>query len=343
MFTLRKIAELLNARVIGDMEYKILGVNNIEKAQKNELSFLSDKRYLYKLQESLADSIIVEDDFEINDSLNKNWIIVNNPKLSFLKIQEYFLTPKKYSKTISDQAIIHKTTKIGTKNTIYPLVFIDQKTIISNQNVIYPNVSIGENVVIGNNCIIYPNCSIRDRTIIGDNVIIHSGTVIGSDGFGYVQDEKKHYKIPQIGIVKICDNVEIGANCTIDRAAFDYTIIGEGTKIDNLVHIAHNVILGKNNLMLSGTVLAGSSKFGDNVYCSGQVGILGHNQIGDDVIFYPATKYFAEHTKIESKTVLAGNPAVPVKQWKKNIFMQKKIEQLEKRLKDLENKHSNNN
>ena len=342
-FNLKELATLVNGKLLGQDDFIITGFNSLEQAKRDDLVFLAEKKHLESFKNSNAVSVIISEGITTDYSANKNWIIVDDARFAGALAKEKLMPFKEYSKKISSKAIIDSTAIIGKEVTIYPLAFIDKKAVIKDKTVIYPNTFIGEEVVIGKNCLIYPNCSILDRVTIGDNTIIHSGTVIGADGFGFVTKQKKHYKIQHTGSVIIGNNVEIGANCAIDRGSINDTVIGSGSKIDNQVHIAHNVIIGENALISAQFGIAGSSKLGNNFYCGGKVGILGHNIIEDNVIFYSSSVLLSENKTIKADTVLAGIPAIKATEWKKNAVLQKKLWKLEQRLHFLEKNQKNSN
>ena len=248
----------------------------------------------------------------------------------------------KIIREVHDTAVVGENVKIGKNVAIMPHVVIADNVEIGDNTVIYPHTYIGENCSIGDNSTIYPNVTIREQSKVGNEVIIHSNTVVGSDGFGFVTQKGKHNKVPQVGNVVIEDNVEIGANVALDRATTGNTIIKSGTKIDNFVHIAHNVIVGENCLVVAQTGIAGSTIVGNNVTFAGQCGCVGHIKIGDNTVFAARS---APISDVPANSFYAGFPAKPHREWlksKANVNkvpdMIKKIKELEKRLADLENK-----
>ncbi len=334
-FTLKELANFVQGELIGNENFKVVGCNSLERAQENELAFLVETKNLPDAKTSLAGAFLINQNIE-KDKLQKNLILVKNPRLAFNSIQRKFYPAKIYSKTISPQATIHPSVKLGKEVTIYPFVHIAENAEIGDGSILYPNVFIGADAKLGTGCIIYPACSIMDRVIIGKKVIIHSGTVVGSDGFGFETTKNKHHKIDHFGTVEIGDDVEIGANCAIDRGTIENTIIGDGTKLDNLVHIAHNVKLGKHNLLAGQVGIGGSAKLGEHVYCGGQVGILGHNFIEDHVTFYPKSALMNAGKTVPAGSELAGMPAIKKTQWQRNTIVAKRLAELEKRLRKLE-------
>lgn len=281
--TLEEIAKIIDGKIEENKNIVITGLAGLTEAKKGEISFLADKKYLPQLEKTEAGAIIVSEDIFIP---GKNLIKVKNPYLALSKLLN--LIDKKFAsgrhpQGIHPTAIIGKNVILGKDIVLGAYTVIEDNTIIGDKTVIYPFCFIGQESKIGKNCLLYSHISIRERISIGDRVIIHSGTVIGSDGFGFLEIEGKQEKIPQIGTVEIGDDVEIGANCTIDRATLGKTKIGSGTKIDNLVQIGHNVEIGKNCILSAQVGIAGSTKIGNNVIFGGQSGVADHITIGDTV------------------------------------------------------------
>jgi UDP-3-O-[3-hydroxymyristoyl] glucosamine N-acyltransferase len=222
----------------------------------------------------------------------------------------------------------------GKEVSIHPFAYISDNVTIGRDTIIYPGVFIGEGTVIGDGCTIYANVTIREKVTVGNRVIIHSGSVIGSDGFGYVWEEGRHYKIPQVGGVIIGEDVEIGANVTIDRATTGNTIIGRGTKIDNLVQIAHNVTIGERSIIVAQVGIAGSSEIGNFVTLAGQVGIPDHVKIADGCIIGAQAGVMGNL----SKGIYLGSPAMPHRDWLRSTALFSKLPELNRRIKELEEK-----
>jgi len=323
VFTIKEISEIVDGKVYGDPDVKIKNVAEIDKAQKGDITFLSNPKYKKFLNTTKASCIIVS---ETNIIKGKNLIVTKDPYLAFALFVRH-ITPKRELpfSGISPEARISENVKLGDRAIVAPFVFIGDDTKIGSNTVIYPNVYIDKNVRIGENCVIYSNVVIRDETRIGNNVMIESGSVIGSDGFGFVQHNGKYEKIPQIGKVIIEDEVEIGANCCIDRASIGETVIKKGTKLDNMVHIAHNIEIGENTVIAAQTGISGSTKIGKNVQIGGQAGFAGHLSIGDGAKIGGQ----AGVTKsVSPKVAVTGYPARPIKE-------QKRIEAILSQLPDL--------
>ena len=334
MIDIQKIIDFSKARCSNKKNLQITGFNALERATHSELTFFVEDISSLALEQTKAEVILVNQDFKPQNS-KKIFLFVANPKRTFFRVQEKFSLKKTYSKKIHLQAVVSASAKIGKNVTIYPFVYIGSGAIVKENSVIYSHCHVGEEVMIGANCIIYANCSILDKVILGDSVIIHSGCVLGSDGFGFVTDQQVHYKVPHCGTVEIADQVEVGANCSIDRATFGSTKIGKGTKLDNLVHIGHNVQIGENCLIAGQVGIAGSTKLGNSVYCGGQVGILGHNNIEEGCVFHPRCCFMQEHKTLPRGSQMAGVPAIPLQKWRKNIVVQKKLVSLEKKVRSL--------
>jgi UDP-3-O-[3-hydroxymyristoyl] glucosamine N-acyltransferase len=336
---LRDIASLLNGEIIGPPQaedIEITGVSGIKEALKEDITFISSSKYIKDLPGCKASCVVVKEplsDIEITQ------LKVSNPYFAFAKLLEIFYAKPHITIGISEDSIISDKAKIAKDVSIFPFSYISDGTSIGTGTVIYPYVFIGENTTIGENCIIYPNVILREGVKVGNRVIIHSGSVIGSDGFGYVFDQGRHYKIPQVGGVIIEDDVEIGSNVSIDRATTGNTTIGSGTKIDNLVQISHNVKIGKNSIIIAQVGIAGSTEIGDFVTLAGQVGVTDHVKIESETIIGAQSGIIGD----VSKGVYSGTPIMPHRDWLKAhaVFaklpeLYKKIKELEERIKKLE-------
>jgi len=282
-----EIANLLGGKVIGNPDDLILRLNRIEYATAGDLTFFSDKKYLNYLLNSDATAILVPKNFELaTPKQNQTLIEVDNPYNSFFKLLLIFDTYyKQFTSFIHPNAVIGDNSQIDPTAYIGANVVIGKNCKIGKNSILMPNVTLYDNVQIGDNCLIHANVVCYYNTRIGNNCIIHSGAVIGSDGFGFIENKDGSFtKIPQLGNVVIGNNVEIGANTTIDRAIVGSTIIEDGVKIDNLVQIAHNVHIGENTAMAAQVGISGSTKIGKRNRFAGQVGIAGHIKIADDVV-----------------------------------------------------------
>jgi len=336
--TLGEIAKFINGELVGDGDVVITGIKGIKEAEDGDISFIANRKYFPLLQTTKASAVIIPRDVIPTD---RPVIKTDNPSLAFAAATSLFIDDRVYHiKGIHPTAIVAKDAVIGKNVNIGAYVVIEAKAQIGDRTTIYPGCFVGHHTIMGEDCLIYANTTIRERIIIGNHVIIHSGTVIGSDGFGYVDVEGVHQKIPQIGTVVIEDNVEIGSCVTIDRARFEKTLIGRGTKIDNLVQVAHNVIIGENCIIVSQTGISGSSVLGKNVVLAGQVGLAGHLTIGDNSIV--ASKSGVPKS-IPPNSVVFGYPAKPhAHAMRVNACIQrlphyvKTINDLSKRIEELE-------
>jgi UDP-3-O-[3-hydroxymyristoyl] glucosamine N-acyltransferase len=344
--TLREIAKLLDGEVVGDADIVITGVSGIKEAREGDITFLANPKYLPLMEKTRASAIITSKEIK---TAPKPIIRTENPSLAFAKMVS-FMAPEeiRHPQGIHPTAILGKGVVLGKDVAIGPYTVIEDNVQVGDEVIIYSGCFIGHHTKIGNNSLIYANVSIRERITIGNRVIIHSGTVVGSDGFGFATIEGLHHKIPQVGTVEIGDDVEIGANVTIDRARFDKTVIGSGTKIDNLVQIAHNVVIGENSIIVAQVGISGSTTVGKNVILAGQVGLVGHINIGDNVVVMAQS---GVSKSIPAGIMAWGYPAKPANVAKRvNACVQnlprlyetiaelkKKIEELEKQIKQDKN------
>ena len=278
---LKEIAKLVSGKVIGNENLAIKRVAPADEAGNADLVFVLDEKYLALALASRASALITSLQSPLN---GKSAILVDNPRLAMAKILPLFAPEKKFSKGSHKTAVIPSSCKIAKDVSIGAYVVLGEKVSIGEQSVLHPHSYIGDNCKVGKNCVIYSHVSLYENTSLGNHVIIHSGARIGVDGFGFVQHAGGHLKIPQIGSVVIEDNVEIYANVCIARATLGQTIIGEGTKIDNLSHIAHNCKIGKNCAIVSLVGLSGSVTLKDHVYVAGQAGFSGHNTVGENTL-----------------------------------------------------------
>ncbi len=334
---LKDLAILVDGEVFGDEDTEISGVAPIEIAKPGEITFIANSRYLSKLNETNASSVIVSKEII---SANKPLLRVKDPYLAFVKILTLFSQKTRKPMGIDPNAWVSKTAKLGKDISIYPYAYIGEGCIIGDRVSIFPGVYLGEDSVVGDDSILYPNVSIYPKTVIGSRVIIHSGAVIGADGFGYVKDGRKNVKIPQVGVVIIEDDVEIGANTTIDRATMGKTIIHSGVKIDNLVVVAHNVEVGEDSIIVAQVGIAGSTKVGKNVTLGGQVGLRDHIEIGDNVRV-GAQSGVAQDLKANGE--YTGSPAINHHDFLRMAItlpkvpeMRKALIQMERRLRKIE-------
>ena len=319
----------MDGKVIGEPDINVSGVSEIQNSLPGTITFLGNPKYKQFLTETQAEAIFVRNEDHLN---GKNGIVVSNPQLAMARTLRLFFPQTSFEPSIHESAVIDSTASVG-KN-----VFIDAGVVIKSGASIGDNAIIGANVVIGNraaigtHCSLKPNVTIYHNVIIGDNCIIHSGTAIGCDGFGYVTENNIHEKIPQTGNVVIGNDIEIGSNCAIDRATIGVTSIGDMTKIDNLVHIAHNVKVGKGCLITAGFAVAGSTEIGDYCTFAGQVGIAPHVKIGSNSVF--AAKSGVTKS-LEGGKVYAGFPAREIKEHNKREAQLNDITRISQKLDQL--------
>lgn len=335
--SLARIAEVVKGKIKGNQNENIRGAASFDAAAGDEITFADNTKLLKRIDETDAGAVIVPRDFETSSC---NIIQVDNPRLAFAMVLELFYPLSKPEPGVSKNAYIGKNFLCGREVSIAPFVVIGDNINIGHRVILYPNVVIGDNVVIGNDVRIYPNVTILERCRIGNRVTIHAGTVIGSDGFGFAPDGEKYYKIPHIGIVQIDDDVEIGAGNTIDRATFGKTWICRGVKTDNLVHIAHNVTVGENSVLVAQVGISGSVTIGKNTILAGQAGVGEHLTIGDNVTVGGQA---GVAKSVSGDEIVSGSPAIPHRLWlrvqkilPKLPELKKKLEEIEKRLKKIE-------
>jgi len=280
LFTISQIAETVDGAIDGDLDLPIMGVCDLQDSYADHLSFIGTNKYEKFFYQSKANAVLVRKDFSM-DRKDKTLIHVDNPAISFIKVIYLFHPQDIPIESIHSSAVVSPTAKIGPNVHIGPHVVIEENVSIGDGVQIYAGTFIGENTTIQSGTVIHPNVSIYHDVIIGKKCIIDSGSSIGTDGFGLVKDNNTYHKIPHIGRVILKDSVWIGPNCCIDRGTLSDTVIGEGTKMDNLIHIAHNVQIGENCAIAGQAGVAGSSILENNVAVAGQVGIIGHLKIGE--------------------------------------------------------------
>jgi UDP-3-O-[3-hydroxymyristoyl] glucosamine N-acyltransferase len=330
--TLKDIAGLLGGRLKGDPSKIILGVASFEQAGGVDITFAGDPRYYSRITETKAGAVLVPSDA---GDLDGNVIYVDNPRMAFVRLGQFFNPVVEPLDFIHHSVSVGHRVKMGDKVQLHAGVVVGNGVTIGSRVAVYSNAVLGDGVTLGDDVVIYPNVTIRDRCVIGNRVIIHSGTVIGSDGFGFVPDGQKYTKIPHTGIVRIEDDVEIGALNSIDRGTFGETHIKNGVKTDNQVHIAHNVVVGENTLLVAQVGIAGSTVIGDHAILAGQSGISGHLIIGNNAVIGPKA---GVTRSVADNEVVSGIPAINHKQWMKAQTVVAKLPELRKRVNELERK-----
>lgn len=333
MMTLLEIAKIVQGELSSsDSTQEITGIASLRDAKAGDLAFYAAPRYLSELRQTKATAVLVPHDF--NQEVTCCVIKVENPSAAFDRVIALLAPPPPpVAVGIHPQAIVSPKATLGANVSLGPCVVIEEGVVIGDNTVIGAHSFIGAYTKIGKNGLLYPRVTIRERCIVGNQVILHPGVVLGSCGFGYVSSATGHEKIPQTGIVEVEDDVEIGANTTIDRARFGRTLIGHGTKIDNLVQIAHNVVLGPHNMICSQVGISGSTRTGIGVTLAGQVGLSGHVEIGDRAIIGAQSGI---SKNVQPGVILIGSPGKPIQQWKQNNFYIHNLGKIFDRVKALE-------
>ncbi len=324
---------MVNGDVIGDPQVSITNLADIDSARSGEITFLTKKEYAARLAEIHASACIIPRNME---GVSVPAIQVENPVLAAAIIHTFFLKKAYTPGGVHQTAFIGSGCEVPAEVTIGPMVVVGDHVKLGQRVTLEPGVVLGDGVIIGDDTFLAANVTVRDNCMIGSRVTVHSGTVIGSDGFGYVPDEKgNHVKRPHVGIVQIEDDVEIGANACLDRGTFGATLIKKGTKIDNLVQIAHNVEIGERSLVIAQTGIAGSAKIGNSVVISGQVAIRDHIELGDGVMVAGKSGVASSQ---EAGAVVSGFPAMPHKEWLRATMAFPHIPQVIKDLRKLTKK-----
>jgi UDP-3-O-[3-hydroxymyristoyl] glucosamine N-acyltransferase len=327
--TLSELAQLLGGTVVGDGNIEIVGVTNIEGATAADITF-AVAPHLDKAALCSAGAVIIP--ISVTE-FTKPAIRVENPRLAFTNLLKIFTPQSVVAPGIHGTALIGEDTKIGNNVSILPYVVIGNNVHIGDNTIIYPHTYIGNGATVDSDSLIYANVTIGEGCRIGKRAILHSGVVIGSDGFGFITVDGHHQKVPQVGNVLIEDDVEIGANTTVDRATTGSTIVKQGTKIDNLVHLAHNVVIGENCYLAAQAGIAGSAKIGNYVTFAGQSGSAGHLTIGDHCVLAGRAGVIGD---VPAGSFYAGFPARPHKQWIRGEASKNKVPDLIKQVRELE-------
>jgi UDP-3-O-[3-hydroxymyristoyl] glucosamine N-acyltransferase len=326
---LKDLALAVNAQLDGPDDVEITAVAGLHEATQGCVTFIAGSQYLKDLVGSRASAAFAPLD---TPAVPIPLLRVKNPKLAFAQALTLFYVPPSVPAGISDKAAIGKSVFIGKEPSIHPFVTIADGARIGDRVTLYPGVFVGKGSVVDDDAVIHPQVSIGDRVTVGKRVIIHAGTVLGSDGFGFVTDGGRHHKIPQVGGVIIEDDVEIGGNCTIDRATLGNTLIRKGTKLDNQVHVAHNVTIGEHCLIAGQVGIAGSTTIGNYVVFGGQVGVADHTKVGDRVM---AGGKAVIAQDVNAGQVIAGFYAMPIRDWLKVQAVLPRLPEMKKLVADL--------
>jgi UDP-3-O-[3-hydroxymyristoyl] glucosamine N-acyltransferase len=327
---LRAIQELLGAELIGKADTVITGLSSLETAEAGDLAFLASDRFLKAAQSSRAGALIAARPVP---DVHCPLLVVDHPAYAFVRVaQQLFVEPYR-ARGIAPDLVQGEAVSIGPDVSIWPRVTLGDRVSIGARVMLFPGVFVGDDSVIGDDTVLHANVVVREGCTLGARVILHSGTVIGSDGFGYVQHGGRHHKIPQLGGVVIEDDVELGANVAVDRATFGQTRIKQGTKIDNLVQIAHNVTVGAHNILVAQVGIAGSTALGDYVMVGGQAGLADHLVIGDHVMI--AAKSGVTRS-LEGHQIVSGAPVMPHATFLKAQAVIPQLPDLRQRVRELE-------
>ena len=329
-FTASFIAKTLGIALKGE-DREITGINTLENAGPGDISFLANPKYAQFLSATRAGAVIVSEDHadEVPCAL-----VSTNPYLDFARVVAFFAKPQGLFSGVSDLAFVDKDAEFGENVTVYPFAFVGPRAKIGANCKLFPGCYVGEDCVLGEGTVLYPNAVLYAGTVLGKACIVHAGAVLGADGFGFVRTPLGVQKIPQIGTAGIGNDVEIGANSTVDRAVLGMTALGDGTKLDNLVQVGHNVVIGKDCFIVSQVGISGSTKIGDRTTLAGQVGVAGHLNIGDDVTVGPQSGVAKD---IPNGLTCGGSPCVDGKTFLRTLAVMPKLPDMHKRLGQLEN------
>ena len=329
--TLQELADFVKGKILqGNPDQVLKGVNGLEEAQADQISFAVPP-YLELAPMSHASAIMIPEGAEFKGK--QAVIAVANPRAAFAGLLTLFRPPEEVKSGVSQYAFIHPTAKVGKNVAILPFAYIAEDAEIGDNTVIYPHVYVGRHVKIGKDCTLYSNVSIRENCVLGDRVILQPGCVIGGDGFGYITADGKHTKVLQTGNVVLGDDVEVGCNTCIDRATVDSTIVGKGTKIDNLVHLGHNDVIGENCIIVAHVGISGSVTVGNNCTFGGQSATAGHLKIGNNCTFAGRTGIISD---VPDNVVWAGFPAQSHVDWLRMMANQRKLGDLMKKVRKME-------
>jgi UDP-3-O-[3-hydroxymyristoyl] glucosamine N-acyltransferase len=329
---LRELAEQLGCELLGDGEVEVRGVGGLEQAGPGDLSFLASPRYALHLATTRASAVIVPPGQET--ALPR--LISDNAYLAFAQAVGLLLPPHRPAPGVDASAQVHPTAVLGAGVHVAALAVVGARARIGARSLLHPHVVVYEDAVVGEDCLLHSGVQVREGCRLGDRVVVQNGAVIGGDGFGFARDrEGRYHKIPQVGVVVIEDDVEIGALTAIDRASLGETRIGRGAKLDNLVQIGHSVAVGSDSVVCAQVGIAGSSRLGSNVTLAGQVGVADHVTVGDGVT---ATAQTGIPSAVAPKTIVSGTPAIENRAWLKSVTIFAKLPELQKRVRELERK-----
>lgn len=327
---LDEVARFVGGEILGDAATRVSGLSNLEEAGPHDLTYVTDDRYVKAAVASQAAAFVVSRPLP---ELQRPQIVVPHPAYAFARITQRFFTAPYRPRGIAEPISRGTDVQIGADVSIWPFVTLGDRVRIGDRVAIYSGVFIGDDCTIGDDTVVYPNVTIREGCHLGSRVIIHSGTVVGSDGFGFVQHEGRHHKIPQLGGVLIEDDVELGANVTVDRATFGQTVIKRGAKVDNLVQIAHNVSIGEDSILVAQVGIAGSTRVGHHVMIGGQAGLSDHIKVGDQVMIGAQS---GVNRDLTSGQTVFGAPAMPYDVAVRAYAMLPRLPELRRQIRELE-------
>lgn len=334
---LRDIAEAVGGTVVGNGDTAIRGVSSLDEAAPGELAYVDGERYADRARASRAAAFVVD---SVIESLDRPQVVVPQPRLAFVSVVERFFTAPRRPRGVAREVALGLDVTIGPEPSIWPFVTLGNRVRLGARVTLYPGVFVGDDTAIGDDTVLHPNVTVRERCEIGARVVVHSGASIGSDGFGFVQKDGRHVKVPQLGTVVIEDDVEIGANATVDRATFGRTLIRRGSKIDNLVQVAHNVEIGEHTVLAGQAGISGSTRIGSHVMVGGQAGFADHVSVGDGAMVAAQAGVFRD---VPAGTLVAGSPALPADEagpihgaLLRLPDLRRQLRRLEQRVKDLE-------
>ena len=330
--TLGELAEYLGGTVRGDADYRVSGLAPLEAARADKITFLANPKYASKVADTGAGAVLMAPGGE---AFGRNVVEVADPYLSFAKLLTLFYVQPHVPRGVLPEVVVGTGVSLGEDISVYPGAIIGNNVTIGDRCVIHPGAVLYDGVTIGDDTTVHANAVVRERCRVGRRCVIQPGAVVGSDGFGYAPDGRGYYPIPQIGIVVLEDDVEIGANTCIDRAALDVTIIKRGTKLDNLVQIAHNCQIGEDCMLCSQVGISGSARIGNHVTLTGQVGVAGHLTIGDNVMVGAKS---GVPGSLPANAGYSGIPALPHKQWLRSMAVVANLPELKKSVHALEKK-----
>ena len=334
---LEEIAGAVGGTVVGAPDTMITGVSSLAEAVPGDIAYVESERFAEAARTSRAAAFVVA---SAVDGLGKPQVIVAEPRFAFVRIVETFFTAPRRARGVAREVTLGADVVIGPEPSIWPFVTLGNRVRLGARVTLYPGVFVGDEAVIGDDTVLHPNVTVRERCSIGARVIVHSGAVIGSDGFGYVQQDGRHHKVPQRGTVVIEDDVELGANVAIDRAAFGCTLVRRGSKVDNLVQIAHNVEIGEHTVLAGQAGISGSTRIGSYVMVGGQAGFADHLEVGDRAMVAAQAGVFRD---VPAGIPVAGSPALPHDQagpihgaLLRLPELRRQLRRLEQRVKELE-------